>query len=56
MSGDQLARWLSDNPNLISLVQRNDKLREFLSARKPLESNNKIDEDKWNQIVNQLEK
>lgn len=58
MTEDQLARWLSEYPNLIGLVERNPKIREYLSSRRPKQDYliNRVDEDTWNDIVNQLQK
>lgn len=58
MTEDQLARWLSEYPNLIGLVERNPKIRQYLSSRKPRQDYliNRVDEDTWNDIVSQLQK
>lgn len=58
MTEDQLARWLSEYPNLIGLVERNPKIRQYLSSRRPRQDYliNRVDEDTWNDIVSQLQK
>lgn len=58
MTEDQLARWLSEYPNLIGLVERNPKIRDYLSSRRPKQDQviSRVDEDTWNDIVKQLEK
>jgi len=58
MTEDQLARWLSEYPNLIGLVERNPKIRAYLSSRRPKRDYliNRVDEDTWNDIVKQLQK
>lgn len=58
MTEDQLARWLSEYPNLIGLVERNPKMRDYLSSRRPKQDQviSRVDEDTWNDIVTQLQK
>ena len=58
MTEDQLARWLSEYPNLIGVVERNPKIREYLSTRKPRHDYliNRVDEDTWSDIVSRLQK
>lgn len=58
MTEDQLARWLSEYPNLIGLVERNPKMRDYLSSRRPKQDQviSRVDEDTWNDIVTQLRK
>lgn len=58
MTEDQLARWLSEYPNLIGLVERNPKIREYLSRRRLKQDYliSRVDEDAWNDIVTQLQK